>query len=80
MASVPAFDRDATASTRSFRALPAWVYSHAELHRLELERILRPSWQIGCHVSSIPNPGDFVTFDLGPDPVPQEGNADVAPL
>lgn len=69
MASVPALDRNATVSHRSFRALPAWVYDNAEMQRLELERILRPSWQIGCHVSSIPNPGDFVTFDLGPDSI-----------
>jgi phenylpropionate dioxygenase-like ring-hydroxylating dioxygenase large terminal subunit len=69
MASVPALDQNATGSQRSFRALPAWVYNNAEMQRLELERILRSSWQIGCHVSSIPNPGDFVTFDLGPDSV-----------
>lgn len=47
------------------RALPAWAYSHAEMTRLELERLLMPSWQIVCHVSAIPQPGDFVTFDLG---------------
>jgi phenylpropionate dioxygenase-like ring-hydroxylating dioxygenase large terminal subunit len=51
------------------RALPAWVYRHAELNRLELERILLPSWQIVCHVNSIPEPGDFVTLDLGPESV-----------
>ena len=47
------------------RALPAWVYGHAEMTRLETERILAPSWQIVCHVNAIPRPGDFVTFDLG---------------
>jgi phenylpropionate dioxygenase-like ring-hydroxylating dioxygenase large terminal subunit len=51
------------------RALPAWVYHNAELHRLELERVLLPSWQIACHVNSIPNPGDFVTLDIGPESV-----------
>jgi phenylpropionate dioxygenase-like ring-hydroxylating dioxygenase large terminal subunit len=51
------------------RALPAWVYDNAELTRLELERILKPSWQIVCHASSIPKAGDFVTFDLGPESV-----------
>jgi phenylpropionate dioxygenase-like ring-hydroxylating dioxygenase large terminal subunit len=39
------------------------------LQRLELERILLPSWQIVCHVNSIPDPGDFVTLDLGPESV-----------
>ncbi len=47
------------------RALPAWTYQHAEMTRLEMERILAPSWQIVCHVNAIPRPGDFVTFDLG---------------
>ena len=28
----------------------AWVYSHPEMTRLEFERILKPSWQIACHV------------------------------
>jgi phenylpropionate dioxygenase-like ring-hydroxylating dioxygenase large terminal subunit len=50
-------------------ALPAWVYNNAELSRLEFERILRPSWQIVCHVNSIPKPGDFETFDFGSDSV-----------
>jgi phenylpropionate dioxygenase-like ring-hydroxylating dioxygenase large terminal subunit len=47
------------------RALPAWAYQHPEMTRLEIERILTPSWQIVCHVNAIPKPGDFVTFDLG---------------
>jgi phenylpropionate dioxygenase-like ring-hydroxylating dioxygenase large terminal subunit len=51
------------------RALPAWVYSHPEMTRLEYERILKPSWQIVCHVNSIPKAGDFITLDLGPDSV-----------
>jgi phenylpropionate dioxygenase-like ring-hydroxylating dioxygenase large terminal subunit len=50
-------------------ALPAWVYNHPELTRLELERILKPSWQIVCHVNSIPKSGDYVTFNLGPESV-----------
>jgi phenylpropionate dioxygenase-like ring-hydroxylating dioxygenase large terminal subunit len=47
------------------RALPAWTYQHPEMTRLEIERILEPSWQIICHVNALPRPGDFVTFDLG---------------
>ena len=51
------------------RALPAWVYNHPELTRLETERVLMPSWQIVCHVNSIPKAGDYATFDLGPESV-----------
>jgi len=50
-------------------ALPAWVYNNADMTRLELERILLPSWQIVCHVNSIPKPGDFETLDLGPESI-----------
>src|SRR5216684_510489 len=50
-------------------ALPAWVYNNAELTRLELERILMPSWQIVCHINSIPKAGDYETFDLGPESI-----------
>jgi phenylpropionate dioxygenase-like ring-hydroxylating dioxygenase large terminal subunit len=51
------------------RSMPAWVYTHPELTRLEYERILKPSWQIACHVSQIPAAGDYVTFELGGDSV-----------
>ena len=51
------------------QSLPAWVYNHPEMTRLEYERILKPSWQIACHVSQIPRAGDFVTFELGGDSV-----------
>src|ERR1700740_3597128 len=39
------------------RSLPAWVYNHPEMTRLELERILRPSWHIACHASQIARGG-----------------------
>jgi phenylpropionate dioxygenase-like ring-hydroxylating dioxygenase large terminal subunit len=51
------------------RALPAWVYNHPEVTRLELERIVLPSWQIACHVSALKQPGNFVTMDIGPESV-----------
>src|SRR5215472_15874327 len=51
------------------RSLPSWVYNHPEMTRLEYERILKPSWQIACHLSQIPQSGDYVTFELGSDSV-----------
>src|ERR1700758_2001298 len=51
------------------RALPAWTYSHPEMTRLEYERILKPSWQLVCHVNSIPKAGDYVALELGTDSV-----------
>ena len=42
-------------ATAVHRGLPAWVYNHPEMTRLEYERLLKPSWQIACHISQIPN-------------------------
>jgi phenylpropionate dioxygenase-like ring-hydroxylating dioxygenase large terminal subunit len=58
-----------SAHPRIPRALPAWVYHHPEMTRLEIERILKPAWQIVCHLNSLPKSGDYVTFDLGPESV-----------
>ena len=55
--------------TAGARALPAWIYNHPEMTRLELERIIRPSWQIACHVSQVPKPGDYQTLELGADSI-----------
>jgi len=58
-----------TTVTVTTRSLPAWVYNHPEMTRLEYERILKPSWQIACHISQIPTAGDYLTFELGADSV-----------
>ncbi len=50
-------------------ALPAWVYGHPEMTRLEIERVLLPSWQIVTHVSALRKPGDYATLDIGPESV-----------
>jgi phenylpropionate dioxygenase-like ring-hydroxylating dioxygenase large terminal subunit len=55
--------------TAPVHALPAWVYAHADMTRLELERIVLPSWQIVCHVNSIPRSGDYATLDVGTESV-----------
>jgi len=66
MNSPVALDSSATVTPRS---LPAWVYNHPEITRLEYERILKPSWQIACHISQIPSAGDYTTLELGGDSV-----------
>jgi phenylpropionate dioxygenase-like ring-hydroxylating dioxygenase large terminal subunit len=45
-------------------SLPAWLYRDPEFHQVEMERVLRPSWQVVCHVSDVPNIGDYHTFDF----------------
>jgi carnitine monooxygenase subunit len=45
-------------------SLPAWIYRDAEFLETERERVFRPSWQIVCHLSDIPRPGDYHTLDF----------------
>ena len=45
-------------------SLPAWTYHDAEFFRVEMERVLRPSWQVVCHVSDVAAPGDWHTLDF----------------
>ncbi len=44
-------------------SLPAWTYSDPDFYAAEMERIFRPSWQVVCHDSDIPNPGDWHSID-----------------
>ncbi len=45
-------------------SLPSWTYRDAEFLALERERIFRPSWQVICHVSEIPDTGSYQTLDI----------------
>jgi phenylpropionate dioxygenase-like ring-hydroxylating dioxygenase large terminal subunit len=40
-------------------SLPAWIYHDPEWHAAEMAKVIRPSWQIVCHLADIPNPGDW---------------------
>ena len=43
--------------------LPGWVYTDPEFHAVELERAIRPSWQIVCHESDLARAGDWRSLD-----------------
>jgi carnitine monooxygenase subunit len=45
-------------------SLPGWVYRDLEYHRVEMARLIRPSWQIVCHANEIPDAGDWRTLEL----------------
>ncbi len=45
-------------------SLPAWLYSDPEYFEVEMARVLRPAWQVVCHVSDIAAAGDFHTLDF----------------
>ncbi|MBO9559346.1 MAG: aromatic ring-hydroxylating dioxygenase subunit alpha [Caulobacter sp.] len=44
--------------------LPGWIYANERFFREEQDKILRPSWQIVCHLNDIPAAGDFHTFEF----------------
>ncbi len=46
------------------RGLPGWTYFNEELLGLETEALFRRHWQLACHVNDVPEPGDYLAFDL----------------
>lgn len=44
-------------------SLPGWIYQDPEFFAVEMDRVIRPAWQIVCHVSDIPSAGDYRTLD-----------------
>lgn len=45
-------------------SLPGWIYRDPEYHGVEMERVMRPSWQVVCHVSDVAGPGDWHTLEF----------------
>ena len=59
-------------------SLPAWTYADPEFAAVEAERIFRPSWQIVCHASDVPNAGDWHSLDyIGESVIVVRGQDDV---
>ena len=44
-------------------SLPGWTYRDPEFFAAEMDRVIRPSWQIVCHINEITQPGDYRTLD-----------------
>jgi phenylpropionate dioxygenase-like ring-hydroxylating dioxygenase large terminal subunit len=44
--------------------LPNWTYTNPEYLEIEKDELFRKSWQLACHVSDVPNIGDYYSFDL----------------
>ena len=43
-------------------SLPGWTYSDPEYFAVEIERVMRPAWQVVCHVSDVLAAGDYHTL------------------
>ena len=54
---------------RTGEPLATWTYASQELLELEYQEFFLKSWQMVGHVCDLPNPGDFLTFDLWRDSV-----------
>jgi phenylpropionate dioxygenase-like ring-hydroxylating dioxygenase large terminal subunit len=44
--------------------LPGWCYHSDALLELEKQHVFREQWQIACHISDIPDPGNYITMDV----------------
>ena len=44
-------------------SLPGWLYHDPEFYAHEMTRLIRPSWQIVCHVSDLAAAGDWHTLE-----------------
>ena len=50
--------------TKVLKSLPGWTYTSDAFFELEKTELILKNWQLVCHISNIPNPGDFFTFDI----------------
>lgn len=64
MATSKMCDSFARINTQSGESLPGWVYHDADFFKVEMARVIRPSWQILCHINDIPDAGDWHSLDL----------------
>ena len=46
------------------RGLPGWAYHSKALFALEREKLFLTHWQLAGHDCDIPNPGDWLAFDM----------------
>jgi len=49
--------------------IPPLLYHDEDIHRLEMERIFAREWACPGLAADIPNPGDYLTFSIGDQPV-----------
>ena len=50
-------------------SLPGWIYRDPEFLEREKQAIFRNAWQLVCHLSDIPRPGDYHTFEFLGEPI-----------
>ena len=48
----------------SYESLPAWTYDDMDFFGAEMDAVIKPSWQLVCHVNDISAPGDYIALDM----------------
>jgi len=48
----------------SYKSLPGWTYTSEAFFELEKTELILKNWQLVCHLSNIPNVGDFFAFEI----------------
>jgi phenylpropionate dioxygenase-like ring-hydroxylating dioxygenase large terminal subunit len=56
--------REYSESSERRQALPIWIYGDAALFALEIEHLIKPTWQFVCHINEVPQPGNFTWLDI----------------
>jgi carnitine monooxygenase subunit len=51
------------------QALPGWIYHDREFFEAEKAAVFRTAWQLVCHLSDLPEPGDYHTLDFLGEPI-----------
>src|SRR5258706_10991958 len=49
--------------------LPGEFYGDETVYLAELDKIWRAGWLFAAHTCEIPEPGNYLTFAVGPDPI-----------
>jgi carnitine monooxygenase subunit len=55
---------ESKASVLEDQSLPGWIYRDPEFFEAEKEAVFRTAWQLVCHISDLPDSGDYHTLDF----------------
>ncbi|MEH2171892.1 Rieske 2Fe-2S domain-containing protein [Nostoc sp.] len=61
---IDADDIEYPESSERRQALPIWIYGDAALFALEVEHLIKPTWQFVCHINEVPQLGNFTWLDI----------------
>ncbi len=62
--SKPSFQLHDGIDPQASESLPGWVYHDPAFFKIEMERLIRPSWQVVCHLNDLPSAGDWHSLEL----------------